>query len=500
MSGLRPIPRTTRGRLLAGIIVLVTVGLVGSDLATYALLHSSFTVRAERRLTGMSERIDEVLARGYGVRAIEEAVLVLGRDRVKAALVDGAGRVFTAHSTEDPARDALIRALRAPAVARLGRDPGRSERLEVAGDPYRIVYHALDVEPGASAPLAGVIVAVSLRDDEDTLHQVAVTEAIVTSVALLALIGLAFGVLRVGLRPLKNMAAAAAAIAGGDRARHIPVSHPHTEAGRLAVALNQAFDRQRRAEERLRRFVADVSHELRTPLSTIGGWADLYFQGGLPDPEATTTAMSRIADQAAGMRRLVEDLLLLARLDQQRPLETAPVDLQALVSEIVSDARVIAPDRTITLTATSRAIEVHAGEVRGERLLLGDPPAWDEMRPATVTGDAERLRRLLRNLLGNALQHTPPGTPVHVSVNGSPSRVRLAVADEGPGIPADKRAHLFERFYQGDPVRRHGSGLGLAIARAIAEAHGGTIELRTSPHGSGSEFSVTLPAACPAAP
>jgi two-component system OmpR family sensor kinase len=478
-------PRSLRARLLAGVVLLVAAGLVASNLATYALLRSHFEARTERQLSRTAARVDEGLADGRDVRVIERTLILLAGNRIQAVLVDRDGRLLVPPSSPNPSREVLVAALGPDVVARLRRDPGRSEALVATPNEFRVAYRpvreaAAVPGTGSAAPVAGVVVAVSQREDLATLRHVAVSAAVVTSIVLVAVVLLAFGMLELGLRPLRQMAAAAAGIAGGDTARRVPAGHPHTEAGRLAVALNEAFDRRREAEERLRRFVADVSHELRTPLSTIGGWADLYFQGGVADRETTATAMSRIADEAAGMRSLVEELLLLADLDEERPLAKEPVDLVTLVGDVVSDARVIDPDRRITLAVS------------------GDDGA-------AVLGDADRLRQLVRNLLSNALQHTPPGTAVHVALNGSdgsdgrdgasPAPVTLAVADEGPGIPAEAREHLFDRFYQGAPTRRRGNGLGLAIARAIVDAHGGTIRLRDPGSGAGSEFLVRLPAA-----
>jgi two-component system, OmpR family, sensor kinase len=457
------IPRTLLGRLLASITVLVSLGLLGSALAAYAMLSSFFEARAERQLTTIAARLNQVLSRQQDLQSVERVLRLLDGDRIKAQFVDTSGKPVTRPTWDSE------RVVDATTVARLRDSPGRIVRLEAPGNPYRVLYHRFDRPPSAepASSIEGVIVAVSLRNDEDTLHRLAFNEAIATSLALLTLIGLVLAVLRMGLRPLDNMAATAIAIAEGDRTRRIPSGTPETETGRLAAALNHAFDEQHQAEERLRRFVADVSHELRTPLTTISGWAELYFHDDLPT-DTVRTAMSRIAEEAASMRNLVEELLLLARLDQHRPLETAPVGLVDLIETIVYDARLIDPDRPITLSAPS-----------------------DD--PLVVTGDAERLRRLVRNLLSNALQHTPPGTPVHVRLSPLPDRISLVVADEGPGIAPSLRPHLFERFYQGDPVRRQGSGLGLSIARAIVEAHQGTIEHRTPSRGRGSEFVVTLP-------
>jgi two-component system OmpR family sensor kinase len=477
---LRPrlVPRTLRGRLLAGILFLVTAGLLGADLAAYTMLRSFFAARVERQLTKTADRVDQTLSRRVDVQVVERALRALDPARTDVLLLGEEGPVAGPPPWADPQQHAFADALDAAALARLRGAAGRPVRLDLAGQPYRAVYRHPGTAPaangGTATPVTGFVVAVALREDQDALRQLAGDEAIITLVALLTLGGLALAVLRVGLRPLRSMAAAATAIAAGDGARRIRADHPQTETGRLAEALNRAFAQRRQAEERLRRFVADASHELRTPLSTIGGWADLYFQGGLPDPAAVETAMSRIASETAHLRSLVEELLLLARLDHSRPLDPQPVDLAALVDEIVADARVIDPGRLVT----------------------GPGPA-----PAPVVGDPQRLRQVVRNLVGNALQHTPAGTPVHVTIEAGTGAdaapcVHLTIADEGPGIPADARVHLFEAFSGADPLRR--SGRGLPIVRTILEAHHGTIDLHDG-GTTGATFRVTLPAA-PARP
>jgi two-component system OmpR family sensor kinase len=227
------------------------------------------------------------------------------------------------------------------------------------------------------------------------------------------------------------------------------------------------------SEERMRRFVADASHELRTPLTSIRGFAELYRQGAVGDAENLDRVMGRVEQEAARMGLLVEDLLLLARLDQQRPLEQEPVDLLGVVGDAVHDARVLAPDRQI-------------------RLDLGDGAP-------VVLGDEGRLRQVVTNLVSNALTHTPAGTPVSVSLEVTPSpdgpRVLLAVADEGPGMSDADRAKVFERFYRADPSRTRaagGSGLGLSIVAALVAAHRGRVGVQSAP-GVGSRFLVELP-------
>jgi two-component system OmpR family sensor kinase len=231
----------------------------------------------------------------------------------------------------------------------------------------------------------------------------------------------------------------------------------------------------------MRRFVADASHELRTPLTTIRGFAELYRQGASRDPAELDRLMRRIEDQAARMGLLVEDLLLLARLDQQRPLECLPVDLLALAADAVSDARAVAPDRRIEL------------------VLGGDD--GDRTGALVVLGDAERLRQVLANLVDNALTHTPAGSPVEVRVGGAALDGRpgaaVEVVDHGQGLTPEQTERVFERFYRADPARSRavdGTGLGLSIVAALVAAHGGTVEVDSVP-GRGARFRVVLPLA-----
>jgi two-component system OmpR family sensor kinase len=301
-------------------------------------------------------------------------------------------------------------------------------------------------------------------------------------VALGALAALSTWVVRLGLRPLDEIGATAEAIAAGDLSRRVDRAEPDSEVGRLGLALNamlgqieDAFSRRAASEERLRRFVADASHELRTPLTSIRGYAELFRQGASERPEDLANAMRRIEEEATRMGFLVEDLLLLARLDQGRPLEREPVDLLRLATDAVADARAVSPERTITLT--------------------GDAPV-------VVVGDEARLRQVAGNLLGNAAVHTPPGTPVHVRVMAEDGHARLDVRDEGPGLPPGVGDEVFERFYRADAARSRatgGAGLGLSIVAAVAEAHGGRARLETPP-GPGAWFVVELPLAPPAQP
>jgi two-component system OmpR family sensor kinase len=271
------------------------------------------------------------------------------------------------------------------------------------------------------------------------------------------------------------MAATADAIAAGDLSRRVSPADDHTEVGRLGVALNtmlnrieSAFAERQQTEDRLRRFVADASHELRTPLTSIRGYAELFRRGAATRPDDLAKAMSRIEEEAARMGVLVEELLLLARLDQGRPLERQPVDLSTMAAEAVADARVVEPDRPIEL------------DVDG---------------PVTVIGDGPRLKQVFDNLLTNIRTHTPAGTPATVRVSGNGDTATLVVEDQGPGMTEDEAARAFERFYRVDPSRARrsgGVGLGLSIVSAIVAAHDGTVNLDSTP-GQGATFTISLP-------
>ena len=319
------------------------------------------------------------------------------------------------------------------------------------------------------------VVAAPLTEVEATLQRLLVLESIVIGGVLLVLGFVAWAVVRVGLLPLDRMGHTAGAIAGGDLSHRVESVDPRTEVGRLGIALNAMLDRlegafrQREAsEDRLRRFLADASHELRTPLASIRGYAELFRMGAARSPEDVEKAMRRIEDEAARMGVLVEDLLTLARLDEIAEAPHTPVDLAALAGDAVEDARAVAPERSIALSADG---------------------------PALVLGDAHQLRQVLGNLLRNALVHTPEGTPVEVDVGPADGSVRVDVRDHGPGLPAGDPAALFERFWRSEGGRERGkagAGLGLAIVAAIVDAHGGTVSAADASDG-GAVFSVVLP-------
>jgi two-component system OmpR family sensor kinase len=334
-----------------------------------------------------------------------------------------------------------------------------------------------------ATPLSNVDATVTHLDDLDVIVDIAVG---------LALLGLGYVLVRRTLRPLREIEAAAAAISAGDLTRRIPHGHPKTEIGQLSRSLNgmlgqieAAFGAQARSEAEalrseahMRQFAADAGHELRTPLASIRGLTELYRQGAA-DSRQLPDLMRRIEDEATRMGLLVEDLLLLARLDQQRPLAHDRVHLVALAADSITAARARTADRSIELSVERPA---EAGE-------------------PVVTGDENRLRQAVDNLLTNAVRHTPTGTPITVRVrpDEQPGRYALDVLDTGHGLSDEDAARVFERFYRADPSRarttaQQGSGLGLAIVAAIAQAHGGTATVRSEP-GRGACFTLSLPMA-----
>ncbi len=391
-------------------------------------------------------------------------------------------------------------------VARLDGQPFTAS-ADGAGSAWRVLVRA--VPRGRT-----VVVALSLDQVEDTTTDVTVAEVVVGLLVLGALAGLGYLAISSSLRPLMRVEATAEAIAAGDLGRRVPSGHPATEVGRLAAALNVMLEQieaafrgreaseasaraseasaraseasaraseasARASEARMRRFVADASHELRTPLTSIRGFAELLRRQAALDPDAVPATTERIEAAATRMTALVEDLLLLARLDQQRPLHRGPVDLLALAADAVADFRVTTPGHPVTLRA----------------------PGGSDATPAVVEGDEIRLRQVVANLLTNAGTHTPAGTTVTVTVETAGGEAVLGVADAGPGLTPEVAERVFERFYRADTSRTRasgGTGLGLSIVEALVAAHGGSVRVASAP-GTGTRFEVRLPLRSPEA-
>ena len=282
--------------------------------------------------------------------------------------------------------------------------------------------------------------------------------------------------IRLGLRPLTAIGATAATIAAGDLTQRVAREDERTEVGRLGLALNgmlgqieSAFRAREASERKLRRFVADASHELRTPLAAVRAYAELFTRGAADRPADLERSMRGITRESERMSLLVDDLLLLARLDEGRPLEREPVDLRAVVAEAVETARMVEPERRIT----------------------------SELDDASVTGDRDRLRQIVDNLLANVRAHAGEDATVAVSLTHVDGLARISVRDSGPGIEQEQLAHVFERFYRADASRARtsgGVGLGLSIVSAVTDAHHGHVSA-TSPPGEGATFVIELPLA-----
>ncbi len=326
-------------------------------------------------------------------------------------------------------------------------------------------------------------VAVPLRGVDTTVQRM-VTFAILIGLAVIAACAIIgwYGVRR-AFRPLSQIEDTAAAIAAGDLARRIPEPEAQDEVASLSRSLNamlaqieHSFAVREASEEKMRQFVADASHELRTPLAAVRGYAELYRQGAVTTPEDITGTMRRIEDESIRMGGLVNDLLVLTRLDSQRPLEREPVDLTVLAADAVQDVRALDPSRQVRLIGLSGDLE-----------------------PTVIDGDEARLRQVVTNLVGNAVNHTPAGTAIEIAVGkGSAGRSRLEVRDHGGGVDPVKARKVFERFYRADPSRGRasggGNGLGLAIVAAIVAAHKGQVGVGPTP-GGGATFVVDLPTA-----
>ena len=393
-----------------------------------------------------------------------------------AALVDKSGRVqreVRFDSGRNGSRPEIPPALIRSHAS--GGTPTLATASAAEGDTeYRLIVKPLGAQ-------GTVVVAVPLSDVRATQHRLLLIEGVASGLALAAIAFVAYWLTRRELRPLERMAQKARAIAAGDLSQRVEPDDPRTEVGQLGDALNvmlaeieRAFDDRIAAEERLRRFVADASHELRTPVTSIRGYAEMFRRGASDHPADLAKVMRRIEQEGERMGELVEELLLLARLDQGLPLEREPVDMAALIDAAVDAACAADPGRRVDV---------------------------DSQRPLVVLGDESRLRQVVDNLLTNARVHTAAGTPVHVRLAAEDAEAVLEVEDEGPGVPAREADKIFERFHRTDRSRARsqgGVGLGLAIARSVVDAHRGTIAYRSRP-GGGSIFHVALPLASAAA-
>jgi two-component system OmpR family sensor kinase len=452
--------------LVAATLVLVTCGLVTSGVAVTSILRHSLISRIDSNLLEASRSWAQAPRR-------QSAPPYEGPDpgrppsKFYVRGIGSDGSTFTAINDRN-AEPAL------PPDNDVGLNPVTLPSVNGSD----ILWRAVSVR----GPHGLTTVAVDLSDVQHTVRSLVWLQFGI-GVAVLVVVGIvSFAVVQRSLRPLSEVEQTAAAIASGQLDRRVPERDPRTEVGRLSLALNgmltqiqqavasseSSAETARGSEDRMRRFITDASHELRTPLTTIRGFAELYRQGAARD---VAMLLSRIESEASRMGLLVDDLLLLARLDVQRPLEQNRLDLLALASDAVHDAQAIDPQRTISME-------------------ILDGPGTPE-----VVGDEPRIRQVLSNLVVNALQHTPTSADVIVRVGTDGDDAVVEVADRGPGMSQEDASRVFERFYRTDSSRARasgGTGLGLSIADSLVHAHGGLVTVTTAP-GDGCCFRVTLP-------
>lgn len=484
--GSRLVPRTLRARLVAGLLALLVLAFVGVGLATTAALRHFLVDRLDQQLADSGGRYAASLEQGtprggadtraqapgtFGARLVSGRVTVAG-------VVDGDADDAGQPNADDTvaltsAEQRTLAGLRADGTA-------RTVRIAALGE-YRLRAVA-----GRDGDV--LVTGLPLRQVHETTERLVSLELTVFAVALVAVGVTGTAWVRWSLRPLERVATTAEQVSelplasGAVALSHrVPDDDPRTEVGRVGASLNRMLDHvgaalnsRHEIEERLRAFAADASHELRTPVAAVRGHAELALRHPGPVPEPVHHSLERIDAEARRMGAIVEDLLLLARLDAGRPLADEEVDLTRIALDAAADAHATGPDHRWRL----------------------DLPT----EPVLARGDADRLRQVVTNLLANARSHTPPGTEVTLRLSADPHVVRLEVADTGPGIPPELLGHVFERFVRGDRARSRSTGstgLGLAIVRAVVAAHGGGVEVGSGPEGT--VFTVRLPQPQPGA-
>ncbi len=474
--------RTLRGRLVAGLLGLLALACATVGVVTYTHLHSVLISQLDTELQTASARYDYCLNGPPGQGGRPQT----GSHPPPNCAQQQQTATFTATVTSTGIDDPYLASYDRPSECELT----AADRSAIAAVPVG-KYVTVDLSShgeyrmtAISADGGIVVTGLPLSPVTHTLRQVALAEIAVFLAALLitGVIGTAW--VRASLRPLRRVAATATRVtelplATGEVSlpERVPDADPRTEVGQVGAAFNRmlghvesALARREASENRLRTFAADASHELRTPLAAIRGYAELARRSQEPVPPDIAHALGRVESESARMSELVDELLLLAQLDAGRPLASEPVDLTRLAIDVSSDARAAAP---------------------AHRWQLDLP---DE--PIIVRGDEQRLHQVLANLLSNAARHTPAGTAVCVAVSARPGEAVVTVTDDGPGIPPDLQADIFERFVRGDSSRSRAagsSGLGLAIVRAVTAAHGGHADVTSRPGET--RFTITLPPA-----
>lgn len=485
-----------RNRLIVGVVALSALGFIASDVAARSALHSYLIDQVDEQLTsvagGSTLRLDragiasdENDSMMMESKSNEGSAATTPKNQVGTGAMQPLRQVPTAMSVTllnpegkvlgviggDLNTQAITNFIQGLTPTHVISHKDRPFTLEVPGADFRVLARVL---PSA---LGSVVVAQSLDNIDQTLHRLQVLFIFIGLIALFLIALASRKVISIGLKPLEAVEATAESIAAGDLSARLPEAKPDTEVGRLVESLNQmlarieeSFAARSASENRLRRFVADASHELRTPLTAIRGFAELHRQGAVKGDEQTKELIGRIEKESIRMGSLVEDLLLLARLDQSRALKKEPINLVESVKDAVESARAAGPDHPITVTAPD-----------DEFYILGDP---------------DRIHQVVANLLANARTHTETGTPIEVSVSQSCDGATVSVSDKGPGLSHEDQERIFERFFRADPSRarssEEGSGLGLSIVDAVMRAHGGKVTV-SSALEEGATFTLFFP-------
>ena len=469
-------------RLTLGVVFLSAMGVIASDVAAQTLLRSYLTEQMDSELINLA---------GGSLERVEQAGIAYEARENEG---DGRGR----RSAQVPLQrvpTSISVTLIGPAGIVLGQIGGDLNRTEItsylqaitpeqvierANRPFTIDTPQSDFRAIAQrlpSGLGTVVVAQSFEDIDRTLRRLQGL-FILIGLVMISFIALASRkVITVGLRPLAAVEETAVRIAEGDLTARLPDVKPNTEVGRLVNTLNtmlgrieESFAARLESESKLRRFVADASHELRTPITAIRGFAELHRQGAVTGEEKTKELIGRIENESKRMGSLVEDLLLLARLDQSRQMKSEPVNLSKLVLDAVESARAAGPSHPVTFNHFDE--EIYA------------------------LGDSDRIHQVVANLLANARTHTPAGTAIDVSVSQGDDGVRIRIADNGPGLSPRDQERIFERFYRADSSRvrtdGEGTGLGLSIVDAVMRAHAGQVSVESA-IGKGAAFTLFFP-------
>ena len=466
-----------RNRLILASVFLASCAIAASDFAANTALRSYLISQVDNQLinisTGSLERLDRAgIAPQTEFEENRSPFRILQPLRgvptsTSLTLLDMDGKLVGQIGGELAGKAFAVTGMKVSQVAKYKNQP-----FTIDGENGKPDIRALALV--LPTGMGSVIVANSLEEVDKTLSQLRFLFFILGLIAILVTALVSRWIVAIGLKPLEKVEETAEAIAAGNFSARLPAAKPDTEVGRLTTALNtmlgrieQSFAVKVESENKLRRFVADASHELRTPLTAIRGFAELHRQGAVVGEEKTKELINRIEGESIRMSSLVEDLLLLARLDQSRQLDSEPVDLNTLITEVVASAKAAGPNHPIKLILPQEEI--------------------------FVLGDSRRIHQVVANLLANARTHTPAGTNITVRAIQESTQTIIEVSDDGPGLAKADQERIFERFYRADPARvrssGEGSGLGLSIVDAVMQAHGGYVSVR-SELGKGATFTL----------